>query len=1167
VLGLLSFFLVGLGGAGVAYYEVVVRSPGPHLAREHVLATIAQESPVYYADGTTRLGTFFEGEHRELVGWPDLPPAYTAALVAAEDDGYWSHFGIDPWGLGRAMLANVQAGTLVAGGSTLTQQTAKNLFDRPDRSLQAKAREALDALRLEAHYEKYEILTFYANQFHVSGNGRGVAIGARYFFDKEVSELTLLESAFLAGLVKGPANYDPFLGDAQRQERNRQRAHDRTRYVLRRLAEVDVSKLVGHVPGEGDATRAARLASMTAAKTEAEQLLGTNFVIPFKRGEFRYDADALLDEVGRRIAEAPFDSVFAAAAIADPATAGLQVVTTLDADVQFEAIYALWHHLTVIGTQLEALGPESYLRPGSAGPKHDPYRKPRIHTFTEARVVGKAEEKGKPTLLVDLGGHPCTIDRPALTRVKNAMLQGERGTRRAIATSAQVDTLVAAWPEGSVLWVSVREDSASGRFCDVEVRPRLQGAVVVVEQGKVRAMVGGNDQKNFNRATALRQLGSTWKPLVYQAAIELGWNPTDSLDNALGAFPTGGSWYYPGAAHPPPPEVSLNWAGVHSENPASVWLTFHLTDRLDGRAAWQLAQELDLAPRPSEADDAWRARLKKLGIHLDAATVAEGRFLRARREVAEGLRGTAAEADAMALRTLFYGNGVPAERARVARERGGAAKAALLGPTWLEIAPWVDTCQVQLARLREAWAAGRSPAAIPDLSFREEQGTIEVACGDLPDDFGPFLPAWLPEPEPAATPVRVKPPPPVRVGVEAVRQGRRRIQRIVTAPSPESERVDVDEPVPVWSTPVPVHGETGPRGRSGLTLAEDALVHGALHLSTVIRVQRQMVAESADPWAQANVVEASPFRVALGLRFLTRLAETYGVRTELQEVLSISLGAGEVTLEEMALVYGGLTSGVAWSFPGQVTLPDGSPAEVESPVDPALLIEQIRDIDGNVLYQARSVPREVTSTAVAAQTADILRNVVRFGTGTDAAKLGLIAGGQVPMGGKTGTTNNYKNAAFIGFAPKATPSGWDAASGYTIAVYVGYDDNTPMKNKSIALAGASGALPVWNHVGRTLIAAGRLGTPGTKAPGSGWALDAPSGLVRYAVDATTGLPFVDGTGMPMVAGGSGASVLAEPADRLSFPLASVALERPRGPRVVRPTAPGPGGSRGIWGWR
>ena len=121
----------------------------------------------------------------------DLPPLVWQALVSAEDRRYFLHRGVDFQGIARAMVVNLQAGELRQGGSTLTQQTAKNIYYRPDRSLKSKLTEALYALRLEAHYSKSDILEFYVNQFHVAGNGRGIGIAARHYFDKDVIRLAM----------------------------------------------------------------------------------------------------------------------------------------------------------------------------------------------------------------------------------------------------------------------------------------------------------------------------------------------------------------------------------------------------------------------------------------------------------------------------------------------------------------------------------------------------------------------------------------------------------------------------------------------------------------------------------------------------------------------------------------------------------------------------------------------------------------------------------------------------------------------------------------------------------------------------------------------------------------------------------------------------------------
>ena len=108
------------------------------------------------------------------------------------------------------MIANIKAGRVVQGGSTLTQQTAKNIFVRQKRSYWAKLKELMQAILLERRYSKEEILEMYINQFFVTGFGKGLRIAAEYYFDKPAEELDLVESAFIAGSVKGPNRYNPF---------------------------------------------------------------------------------------------------------------------------------------------------------------------------------------------------------------------------------------------------------------------------------------------------------------------------------------------------------------------------------------------------------------------------------------------------------------------------------------------------------------------------------------------------------------------------------------------------------------------------------------------------------------------------------------------------------------------------------------------------------------------------------------------------------------------------------------------------------------------------------------------------------------------------------------------------------------------------------------------
>ncbi|TVQ91794.1 MAG: hypothetical protein EA397_09370 [Deltaproteobacteria bacterium] len=1088
------------------YDRHIAKEPGPHLERAHIMAVIAEESPVTYRDGTTRLGVFFQDEHRSYVGWSDLPPAYVASIVAAEDGDFWSHSGVSPKHIVRALIDNFRAGRTVSGGSTLTQQTAKNLYYRPDRSLNSKVQELLNALRLEAHYDKSEILTFYVNQFHVSGNGRGLGIAARYFFDAEVGDLDLLQAAFLAGLVKGPSYYDPFLGDQVRRERSTERAVKRTRYVLQRIVDMPEAELVGPWPVEGlagEAAHAARLAQVRSYKAEAERLLDEGFELPFQRGQFRYDSNAVLDEVRRRLSQPPFDEVLRKAGVDEPNRAGLVVVTTLDAQVQREATYALWHHLTEVGAWLEKPDPTDFIRADSAGPRYDPFRSPQPHEFRLAKVVDRPQVNGRTTLRLDLGGHDCAVDRDGLIRAALAVERGRTSNRFSRVPGEKVDAFAEALKDGAVVWVSVREIDEEGRAsCDLERRPELQGSVVVLQDGQIRAMVAGNDNQNFNRATARRQFGSTWKTLIYHAAMQLGWGPDEPLDNRRNVFPFSTTFYYPRPDHTPEPVVSMSWAGVHSENLASVWLLYHLTDRLDGAQVAELARTLDLARRADESEEDYRTRIQKAGVLPTRSRLRESMFLKARREVLSEIDRLGHPEDALSVASLLYGWGHAAELRRVTREPAAIRnrKSRSLSNSFLHLESLIEPCRAQYDALVDALDAGTPPQAkrVPDLWVRITEEHLEVACGSVPEGYvrpdaeglDGFVPEELEEldEEPESSPQERRRSIADRLG-DLLRRDRAR-----TEPEPTEGSELKSSRIAPWG---------------------DVLLDERLHVSTFEAIAGGVSRRSAlidvsgtsvDLYAPEHLYWHQDFRVLLALRYVEELARQYGVRSKVRPVLALPLGANELTLEEATALYAGLITGQAWDFEGEVQSGGlGGWSSVGAPVDPALLIAEIRDVDGRILYRVRPEAREVAEQPVPALTADILRNVVLHGTGRRALTAIPLGRGHVPAMGKTGTTNEYRNAAFLGAVPAWYEGGWEVERGAVIGAYVGYDDNRPMSAGRIRLAGASGALPPWIGAANGMSNVGLLGEPEESPPPTGWRLRAPEGLAYIEVDPVSGL--------------------------------------------------------------
>ncbi len=162
--------------------------------------------------------------HGLPVGLNELPPALSQAVMATEDRRFYSHFGLDIIGLARATYANITAGHIVQGGSTLTQQVAKNLFLTPDRTLKRKVQELLLALWLEQKFSKDQILTVYLNRVYLGAGTYGVEAASRRYFRKSAKNLSTYEAAMLAGLLKAPSRYNP--------ARSPKRARERTEQVL-----------------------------------------------------------------------------------------------------------------------------------------------------------------------------------------------------------------------------------------------------------------------------------------------------------------------------------------------------------------------------------------------------------------------------------------------------------------------------------------------------------------------------------------------------------------------------------------------------------------------------------------------------------------------------------------------------------------------------------------------------------------------------------------------------------------------------------------------------------------------------------------------------------------------------------------------------------------------
>jgi len=233
VLALLILFVLGGLGVGLAalwVFTILPRSLPPVTALENFEPV--QGSKIF--DDSDELITEFHVERRIFVPLAQIPQALKEAIIATEDARFYSHFGVDPMGIARAVYHNFRHGRIVEGGSTITQQLAKVLFLTPDKSLDRKLKEAVLAVELERRYPKDRLLEMYLNQIYFGHGAFGVEAASRTFFGKSVKDLSIAESALLAGLPKAPSTYSPF--------EHPEAAKRRRATVLARMVDVNVLK-------------------------------------------------------------------------------------------------------------------------------------------------------------------------------------------------------------------------------------------------------------------------------------------------------------------------------------------------------------------------------------------------------------------------------------------------------------------------------------------------------------------------------------------------------------------------------------------------------------------------------------------------------------------------------------------------------------------------------------------------------------------------------------------------------------------------------------------------------------------------------------------------------------------------------------------------------------
>ncbi len=468
----LTIPLALIGGsivAGLCVGGLVVALAYPNLPSLDALTDYQPKVPlrVYTIEGEL-IGEFGE-ERRVLVGIGEVPASLTNAIIAAEDERFFQHSGIDYFGVARAAYANLLTGGRRQGASTITMQVARNFFLSSEKTLTRKLYEVLLALKIEHSLTKDQILSLYVNQIYLGQRAYGFAAAAHTYFGKSLENLSLAEAAMLAALPKAPSSYNPVA--------NPQRAKQRQLYVLRRMKELDYI-----TADEFDRASSAPIVTRQVANTYAVRA--------------EYVAEMVRQAVYEQFPE-------------DAYSRGFRVYTTLRKADQEAAVQALRSGVMEYDRRAGYRGPEAFVElPADADEAQ----------FEEALADRDDDDDLRVALVL------------AATRreVKAVLKSGEvvavtgAGLRFA-ASSLQRVSAQRRIRRGAI----VRLRQLDPKSWEIVQLPEVEGAFIALDtaDGAVRALVGGFqfNRNEFNHVTqAWRQAGSAFKPFIYSAALERG---------------------------------------------------------------------------------------------------------------------------------------------------------------------------------------------------------------------------------------------------------------------------------------------------------------------------------------------------------------------------------------------------------------------------------------------------------------------------------------------------------------------------------------------------------------------------------------------------------------------------------------------------------------------
>jgi penicillin-binding protein 1A len=475
-----------LGGAGFALLKDI-----PSIKDFEKVKPI-QGTKVYAEDGTL-IGEF-KIQKGIYIPFKQIPKHLIDAIVATEDSRFWKHKGIDYIGIGRAIITDILHMSLKEGGSTITQQLAKIMFLTPEKTLSRKIKEAYLAIKIEKELSKEKILELYLNNVYFGHGAYGVEMASRIYFGKSVYEITLPESALLAGLIKAPNTYSPY--------NDLVRAKQRQETVLERMEK---EELISPQERKRASQQVIHLSSLRIS-TE-----NYNYFLEYVRKQLEENFD--IEKIYK---------------------GNLKVYTTLDPRAQIAAQKALQEGLRDVDKRIGWRGPI-----GKVSLKSDEEKEEKVAFTPTFGDISRG-------VIISVTPNQAIIKARGINGKLN--LSDAQWASKVIDSSGKVKILknfrlTDILHPGDVIMVRFKSIGKE-ILLSLEQEPEIEGALVAVDPqtGFIKAMVGGYSfqRGEFNRAVyAKRQPGSSFKPFVYATAVEKGFTPENTILDEPISYRTG----------------------------------------------------------------------------------------------------------------------------------------------------------------------------------------------------------------------------------------------------------------------------------------------------------------------------------------------------------------------------------------------------------------------------------------------------------------------------------------------------------------------------------------------------------------------------------------------------------------------------------------------------